>query len=211
MNRLLRKNISAWQIGGYAVAMLVGLVIVLVALQFYRDVAGAFGADGQDELVGARNLVISKPVGLKSTLTGKTPGFSPEDIADIESQPWAGKVAPFQAADFRVWAGVDFGGRNLSTSLFFESLPDDVVDVDLSKWTFDPSQPEIPILISKDYLTLYNMGFAPSGGMPVVSQDMLGSIPLTVRLSGNGRSEVFPARIVGFSSWLNTVAVPQRC
>ena len=46
--------------------------------------------------------------------------------------------------------------------------------------------------------------------MPVVSQDMLGSIPLTVRLSGNGRSEVFPARIVGFSSWLNTVAVPQR-
>lgn len=210
MNRLLRKNISAWQIGGYAVAMLVGLVIVLVAFQFYRDVAGAFGADGQEELVGARNLVISKPVGIKSTLTGKTPGFSPEDIADIESQPWAGKVAPFQAADFRVWAGVDFGGRNLSTSLFFESLPDDVVDVDLSKWTFDPSQPEIPILVSKDYLTLYNMGFAPSGGMPVVSQDMLGSIPLTVRLSGNGRSEVFPARIVGFSSWLNTVAVPQR-
>lgn len=32
MNRLLRKNISAWQIGGYAVAMLVGLVIVLVGI-----------------------------------------------------------------------------------------------------------------------------------------------------------------------------------
>lgn len=209
MNRLLRKNISAWQIGGYAVAMLVGLTIVAVAVQFYRDVAGALTSDGEQELIGKHNIVISKPVGLSSTLSGKTPSFSPDDIADIEAQPWAGKIAPFQAADFSVWAGVDFGGRSLSTSLFFESLPDDVVDVDLDKWTFDPAKPVIPILISKDYLTLYNMGFAQSGGFPVVSEGMFSSIPLTVGLRGNGLTATLPARIVGFSSWLNTVAVPQ--
>ena len=36
--RLLRKNISAAQIAGYAIANLVGLSIVLTAIQFYRDV-----------------------------------------------------------------------------------------------------------------------------------------------------------------------------
>lgn len=207
MNRLLRKNISGWQLGGYAAAMLVGLVIVLVAVQFYRDVTA--GMQSAAPIADSRNIVVSKPVGLSSTLSGRAPSFSPDDIADIESQPWAARVAPFQAADFSVWAGVDFGGRSLSTSLFFESLPDDIVDADPSEWTFDPSRPVIPILISKDYLTLYNMGFATSGRMPVVSEDMFSSIPLTVGLRGNGRVETFPARVVGFSSWLNTVAVPQ--
>ena len=36
--RLLLRNVSAGQIGGYALANLVGLVIVLTALQFYRDI-----------------------------------------------------------------------------------------------------------------------------------------------------------------------------
>lgn len=38
IGRLLRRNMSTGQIAGYAVANLVGLVIVLTALQFYRDI-----------------------------------------------------------------------------------------------------------------------------------------------------------------------------
>ncbi len=45
INRLLRRNISVGQIVGYAVANFVGLVIVLTAMQFYRDVTAARGAD----------------------------------------------------------------------------------------------------------------------------------------------------------------------
>ena len=37
--KLLRKNISIWQIAGYAAATFIGLSIVLIALQFYRDVS----------------------------------------------------------------------------------------------------------------------------------------------------------------------------
>ena len=39
MWKLLRRNISAWQIGGYALAILVGLVIVGVAVQLYCDLS----------------------------------------------------------------------------------------------------------------------------------------------------------------------------
>ena len=38
---LLRKNISAGQMAGYAVATLVGLAIVVGALQFYRDISSS--------------------------------------------------------------------------------------------------------------------------------------------------------------------------
>ena len=44
--RLLRCNISAGQLAGYAVATLVGLAIVSVALQFYRDVTSIWHDSG---------------------------------------------------------------------------------------------------------------------------------------------------------------------
>ena len=97
----------------------------------------------------------------------------------------------------------------MSTALFFESVPDSIVDVDPELWKFNPSAPEIPIIISKDYLTLYNFGFAASGNMPMLSEGMIGSVPLTITISGAGNTTTLPGRIVGFSSWLNTVAVPQ--
>lgn len=211
--KLLRRNISIWQIAGYAFSTLIGLTIVLVALQFYSDVsAGLNDSDADDGglgLISKRNIVISKPVGLKSSISGKAPSFSEADIEEIRRQKWSGAVMPFQAADFKVWAGLDLGGRSLSTALFFESVPDSIVDIDSAQWTFDPSSPLIPIIIPKDYLSLYNFGFAASGNMPMLSEGMISSVPLTVTIAGRGKTATIPARIVGFSSWLNTVAVPQ--
>ncbi|MDE6315909.1 MAG: ABC transporter permease, partial [Muribaculaceae bacterium] len=61
-----------------------------------------------------------------------------------------------------------------------------------------------------DYLSLYNFGFAMPQGLPKLSEDIIGSIPIDVTLTGqNGLSATFEAAIVGFSSRLNTIAVPQ--
>jgi len=211
--KLLRRNISIWQIAGYALATMTGLTIVMVAVQFRSDVSDRLDKsddDGGIGLVSKRNIVISKPVTVTTTLTGNKPGFSTEDIDDLENQNWCGGIAEFRAADFGVWAGIELGGRTMQTALFFESVPDRLLDISADKWTFDPESPKIPIIISKDYLALYNFGFASTGRMPMVSESMLSKIPLTVTLSGNGDRVTLPARIVGFSSWLNTVAVPER-
>lgn len=209
--KLLRKNISAWQIAGYSVATLIGVVILMIAVQFYRDIAKAVGSDSPEgiSLRSARNIVISKRVGMNATLNGEAPVFSEKEIMRIRRQPWAKSVQPFQAADFAVHAGINMGGQEMSTALFFESVPDDVLDINPADWNFDETRPSVPIILSKDYLTLYNFGFAASGRMPVLSEGMIGSVPLSVTLSGNGRQTTLPGRIVGFSSSLNTVAVPQ--
>lgn len=207
---VLRHNISKVQIAGYALATLVGLTIVAVAVQFYTDVSQALGGRADaSALIDGRRMVISRTVSIKDTFRGSAPAFSDDDIADIAAQPWAAGVTPFTAADFAVRASVQLGGRGMSTALFFESLPDRLIDIDPSAWTFDPSHPEIPVMIPKDYLTLYNFGFAASGGMPAVSESMLSQVPLSVTLTGNGRSETLPARIAGYSDWLNTIAVPE--
>ncbi|MDE7136415.1 MAG: ABC transporter permease, partial [Muribaculaceae bacterium] len=111
---------------------------------------------------------------------------------------------------YNVSASVDFGGRSMSTYLFFESIPDEFFDVKPDGWDSDLNSPsyQIPIILSKDYLALYNFGFAASRGMPQISENLISKIPLRVSLSGNGHQEYMPARIVGFSSRLNTIAVP---
>lgn len=208
--RLLRRNISAAQLAGYALANLVGLAIVLTAIQFYRDITAAWDAD--DSFFSTDYLIISRKVSTAGSLLGAAAdGFSAADIADIEQQPWAKSVGCFTSSAFNVAASIDMGGRNMSTALFLESIPSDFFDVVPRGWSFTPGQSEpVPIIISKDYLTLYNFGFAASRGLPQVSEGMTGMIPLRLSLSGAGRQQWIAARIAGFSSRLNTIAVPEE-
>lgn len=207
--RLLRRNISAGQIAGYALATLVGLSIVLCAVRFYGDVSSAFNTD--DGILSKDYIVISKRVSALNTVgRGGETFFTPAETEELSRQPWVRSVGAFTAANFNVYMSVDLGGRSMSTYMFLESIPDKFLDVSPSDWRFDPSRPEVPIIMSKEYLALYNFGFAASRGMPQLSETVMARVPLSITVSGNGRSMKIPGRIVGFSSRLNTLAVPQN-
>ncbi|MDE6323521.1 MAG: ABC transporter permease [Paramuribaculum sp.] len=108
-------------------------------------------------------------------------------------------------------ASVEIGGRGVNTALFLESIPDEFFDVTPKEWSFTPGvNATVPIIISKEYLSLYNFGFAASRGLPQISESMIGMVPLRLSVSGNGRQMWLPAKIVGFSSRLNTIAVPDE-
>lgn len=206
--RLLRRNISAGQIAGYALATLVGLSIVLCAVRFYGDVSSAFNTD--DGILSKDYMVISKRVSAFNTVgRGGETFFTPAETEELSRQPWVRSVGAFTAANFNVYMSVDLGGRSMSTYMFLESIPDKFLDVSPSDWRFDPSRPEVPIIMGKEYLALYNFGFAASRGMPQLSETVMARVPLSITVSGNGRSMKIPGRIVGFSSRLNTLAVPQ--
>lgn len=211
--KLLRRNISVIQLVAYVLSCFVGLAIVLVSFKFYSDISGPRHDGGDEAVSSADYLVISKPVGLMSVFGGPAEGgpslsFEPGEVEALAAQPWARRVGEFRAADFDIAASVELGGRTLSTALFFESMPDEFVDAGLDDWHFDPSLPMIPVIIPKDYLALYNYGFAAGRGMPRLSESLVTQIPLSVTMSGQGRRETLPARVVGFSSRLNTIAVP---
>lgn len=211
--RLLRRNISIGQLTGYAVANLVGLAIVLTAVQFYRDVTSAW--NDEDSFISRDYIIISKRVnsGLGALFGGNkaSKGFSAEEMTNLEQQPWVRRTGKFTAGDFNVSVSVDMGGSALSTALFLESIPRDFFDISPSEWQYTPdSNDPVPVIISKDYLTLYNFGFAASRGLPQISEEMMKMIPLRLSISGNGKQQWLNARIVGFSSRLNTIAVPEE-
>lgn len=207
--KLLRQHISKSQLIGFSIANLIGLTIVLLAVQFYRDVRPVF--NDEESFISKDYLIITRAVTGAGAMMGNNGEFSETDIQDLERQPWCRQVGKFLNSDFAIDAQLGVGsGRAMHTQFFFEAIPDEFIDIDPEQWGFTPGKPEVPVVISRDYLSLYNFGFAATQGMPKISEGQAEMLPLEFTLSGNGKRKVMPGRIVGFSNRLNTVIVPQE-
>ena len=196
--RLLRKNVSAGQMTGFAVASLIGLVIVLLALQFYIDIKPMFSSE--DSFMRRDYIVLTKTVSSVGSLLGSSAEFSDTELDDLARQPWVRKVGQFTTPQYRIYGSLTFGNRGLRTYLFYESVPDEFIDELPDGWGFDPAEGKVPVIVSRDYLSLYNFGFAATRNMPKISEGMIGMVPVQLTLTGNGRSETVEGRIVGFST-----------
>ena len=207
--KLLRQHISKGQLIGFAIANLIGLTIVLLAVQFYRDVRPVF--NDEESFIRKDYLIITRAVTGAGAMMGSNGEFSDADISDLEEQSWCRQVGKFLNSDFAVDARLGVGsGHAMHTQFFFEAIPDEFIDIDPDEWGFSPDKPEVPVIISRDYLSLYNFGFAATQGMPRISEGQAEMIPLDFTLSGNGKRDNMPGRIVGFSNRLNTVIVPEE-
>ena len=207
--KLMRRHISMGQLAGFFFANLCGMIIVLLSIQFYQDVAPVF-TEG-DSFMKKDYLIVSKKVSTLGSFVGKSSTFSKDDVEEIKEQPFTKEVGAFTPSQFKVSAGVGMEqiGLNMSTAMFFESVPDKYVDVNLDEWHFEPGQETVPIIIPRNYLNLYNFGFAQSRSLPQLSEGVMNLINLEVRISGGGRQNTFKGKIAGFSNRLNTILVPE--
>lgn len=209
IDRLLRKNTSTARIAGYVLSNFIGLAIIAGGVQFYMDARSIWTSE--DSFVKTDYMVVNKRVTASNLWKDADPGFSEEEITDLKRQPWVRDVGRFSSTDYKVWASVDQGGRGMSTMLFFESIPDEFVDVRGEDWRFMEGDNVVPIIISKDYLTLYNFGFASSAGLPQMSENIMSGIPLRLSLvseDGTRRLDM-QGRVAGYSNRLNTILVPE--
>ena len=205
----MRRHISLSQLAGFFFANLCGMVIVLLSIQFYQDVSPVF-TEG-DSFMKKDYLIVSKKVSTLGSMVGKSSQFSAEEMEEIKAEDFTKGVGAFTPSQFQVSAGVGMEqlGLNLSTAMFFESVPDRYVDVSLKEWHFEPGQDVVPIIIPRNYLNLYNFGFAQSRGLPQISEGVINMVNLEVRISGGGRRDTYKGKIAGFSNRLNTILVPE--
>lgn len=133
--KLLRAHLSPAQLIGFFFANLAGMVIVLLTLQIYLDLRPLF--EGGDSFLKKDYLVVTKKVSTWGVLSGKDNTFSRQETEELARQPFVRKVAGFTASRFRVTAGVEIQGRGFATEMFFESVPDDYIDVNTDEWHFD--------------------------------------------------------------------------
>ena len=206
--KLLRRHISVPQFAGFFFANLFGMLIVLLGFQFYNDVLPVFTAG--DSFMKADYLIVSKRIGMAGTLSGRNNTFNASDIDDLQAQSFVKRLGKFTSTEYKVDASMGVNGQPiLNSEIFFESVPDGFVDVPLTAWKYEAGSKEVPIILPRTYINMYNFGFAQKHSLPKISDGLVGVIDLCIFIHGNGHRDEYKGKVIGFSNRLNTILVPQ--
>ena len=133
--------------------------------------------------------------------------FSEQEMAALRKHPAVEDLAPLESNQFHVVMG---GGSLIpfKTDIFLESLKEDFIDSVPPGFTWTPGTMEVPIIVATVFYEGYNV-VAPTLDLPQFSQETITGVPLTLKCEGNGKENIFRARIVGFSDRVNSILVPK--
>lgn len=212
--QLLRK---VYKPGKRSVSMLaasagftIGLLFVLLAVQFYLDIQQALQkAGGRKGLYDVQ--IVYKKVKVTNSLSlfdnSFSARFNQEDLNVIRNFKGVHRAEPFRLNTFKF--STDLNEKlNIYADLFFESVPDEFLDTIPEGWNWRIGDTVVPVMMSRDFLDLYNFNVTLLYDLPQVSPEVLREIPLHLTLNGYGKTKPFEARIVGFSQRVPSIIIP---
>jgi ABC-type lipoprotein release transport system permease subunit len=185
----------------------IGVLLLLVSLQMFINIQHLLGGNVIRKN-GFDYISITKSVTNESMGHPEQNLFTEQEIAELKTKPFLNGVAPLISNQFRIQlsAGAVIAFK---TDLFLESLENDYIDTVPSSFQWHVGQPFVPVIISSDFLEVYNV-FAPGQGLPQVSQTTATKIPLQIDCSGNELQASFGGNVVAFSDRINSVLVPKE-
>lgn len=209
LQSLLKKLI---QTGTGKLQRLIGLIglgiavlLLLIAIQLqsnYKDLL--WHPKNKDSI--ANFLVISKQMN-KSNVNNSQ--LSSTEINQLKQQPFVEKLGWLTASKFKVSAQSISERIPFYTDLFFESVPDEFLDVRDKEWKWDSSVRFIPLIVPNMFIDMYNFGFATSQNLPQLSKEAIKILPIQINIYQHGVPVTFIGRVVGFSDRISSVLVPQ--
>ena len=102
--KLLRQHISIGQLSGFFLANIFGMLIVLLSVQFYKDVLPVFTQG--DSFMKKDYIIATKKISTLGSITGQSNTFSKDEIKELEAQPFTRSVGAFTPTLFKVSAGL---------------------------------------------------------------------------------------------------------
>lgn len=207
--KIVKGSMSYLQIVAFSISSLIGLFVIFFAVHCYLDFTHFIQNDSS--IFKKEFIIVSKKVSVLQTLTNKPIQFNKREILRLKKQPFFKQVDEFESSLFPVTLFTQSTSLPpIKTDFFFESVPNQYIQVDMLDWQWNEGQTYIPLVLPQNFLSLYNYGFAPSQGLPQLSESLFYKIPLKIRVSGNGKFHIYDARVVGFSQRINTILVPEK-
>lgn len=205
--KILFSNIPATYLIGAILGVLVGFILLMITLNAWNLYQG-FTSDTSGQT--GQYITINKKIGLINSLNSDFSAFTPDDIDSLKAQSFTEDLGHFVRSTFGVEASRKASGAMpyMRTEMFFEALPDRFLDKIPENWKWEKGQTHIPIIIPKEYLNLYNFGFAKAQGLPNVSEGIIGSFSFTITLYNRHREEQYTGSVVGFTNRIQSLLVP---
>lgn len=154
-------------------------------------------------------LVLTKEVGLFNTLLNAPVKFGKEDLEAINDSEHFLEVSQLTPSMFSVEARLDIN-IGMRTSLFLEALDSKYLEPGISGFKWEPGEKIVPLVISNEFVDLYNFGFSMALGFPQINPQNIGNIPMELQVSGKSGRESFKARIVGTTRRIQSILAPKE-
>ncbi|HEY2726520.1 MAG TPA: hypothetical protein VGI61_05075, partial [Parafilimonas sp.] len=209
LNALLKKLIRTGSgrsrntvaVAGLFIAMLLILAAVQIQSNYQQILYSKTSQDSIADFLVINKTVTDKNVG-EATLTNA-------EINDLKQQPFVEKIGTLTPSRFRV--GVQSISKQIPfyTDFFFESVPNEFLDVNSPDWQWNENSTYIPMIIPNMFLDMYNFGFSQSQHLPQLSQDLVKSLPVQIDIQTSSGIVNYYGRVVGFSDRISSVLVPQ--
>jgi hypothetical protein len=198
MNQSVSK--SVWVIPG----LLLAFLLVLGCVQLYSNANALFGAknEASNYWITLSKTITPDNIGRKELI-----GFNANDLAELRKWSEVKQVYPIISNDFKVSAD---GGNFIPfyTDMYLEAVDNEAIDIpDLS--AFKVENNVIPIVISREYLNLYNYGFALNQGLPQITEDFAKKIEVNINLTLKDKNVTYKGRLIGLSDRIHSVLVPK--
>ncbi|PUZ26553.1 FtsX-like permease family protein [Chitinophaga costaii] len=206
LHKIIRTGVGRTRFVMAVLGLAIATLLMLVAVQTW--------ADFEQLLYNQRNtsdsadfLVINKKVTHTNSADNQHM-FSPAELADLQSQPFVKSAGNITSSQYKVAVAAP-GNLQFTSEMFFEAVPDSFIDVQDGDWHWQAGNRLVPIILSNDFLNLYNYGFALSQGLPQLSPESVKVIPMQITISNGAHSEQFIGKVVGFSDRIASFLVPQ--
>ncbi len=192
------------------VGTIIGLLLLLIAVQVYSDINQAIEKQEDSD----QYIVIKKEITTLNTLGLKKASFSKSEVEELKEASFVNDLASFKSGNgFEVLVVMSLEGGNyppFSSLAFFESIPNDFIDVKTDNWKWEIGSQDVPIILPNTFLDAYNYGIAPSMGAPQASKELIGSVKFQLRISGEKGNVTFFGKVVDFSDRVNSILVPEN-
>lgn len=209
LKKLLLRNNNRSRLFSAWAALCIGCTLLLVAVMIWSAFRELLQGRSQSDSLGSTFLTVNKSVTDESMADKKSALLTPADISGMAKAPQVQDVGVLTPANFKVAASLGSGQLSFYTLLFLEAAPDRFMDKMPGSWQWKEGDQVIPIILSRDFLNMYNYIFAPSQGLPLLSENTVKALGFTLTM-GDGASQAnYRAQVEGFSDRISSVLVPQ--
>ncbi|MBZ0099884.1 MAG: hypothetical protein K8F30_12410 [Taibaiella sp.] len=210
LRKLLLRRRGNKRLWPALLSLCLGTVILLYAIILYTGFRDALSGKYDTGSIEGTYLTISKQIDAEQEITKQKPAlFSNTEIRALGSLPVVQDIGMFTSARFPVEVGFKGDSMQFSTRLFIESVPDRFIDNKPLDWYWQYTAKEVPVIVSTEFLNLYNYGYAPNQGVPQLTRGTIQSLHFTLNIGIGNNAAEYTARVAGFSDRISSILAPE--
>lgn len=211
LRRLLLRTNNNKRLWPALIALFMGTTLLLYSIILWTGFQDVLSGTYDKGSVDGTYLTVSKPVTTdKDILRQKQAIFTEREIRALSSIPVVEDLGVFTAGKFPVEVAFTGDKAQFATSLFLESVPQRFIDNKPLDWQWQYTSTEVPVIVSTEFLNLYNFGYAPNQGVPQLTQGTIKALEFDLIVGDSVDTEIFTARVKGFSDRISSILAPEE-